>query len=336
VQAFSRLATERLESMRAIAQVETEVLHTALRSDGLMLDLGAASLLIRSTSMDLAHQLSAVYSEFPFVPRPAFADIHIDVSAPRSWRCFFRPQVVLRCDGEQPFHPFPADTALPLMEWGTNWLIGQRLHHLLLLHAGCLERDGFGLLLPATPGSGKSTLSAALAHRGWRLLSDEFGVCDPSSGQLLAMLKPVALKNRSIDVIRRFAPQAVIGPTFPKTRKGAVAHVAANADAVARRAQGATPAVVILPKWSEGSATKLEPLVPEDLLRALAFNAFNYEVLGATGFQTVLGLVRQCRGWRLEYGDLHDAVSMLETMWSDRKLMPSHIQRRGPWKQAGP
>jgi HprK-related kinase A len=150
------------------------------------------------------------------------------------------------------------------------------------------------------------------------------------------MLKPVALKNQSIDVIRRFAPQAVLGPTFPKTRKGAVAHVAANDDAVARRAQGATPAVVILPKWSEGSATKLEPLSPEDLFRALAFNAFNYEVLGATGFKAVLGLVRQCRGWRLEYSDLHDAVGTLETTWSDRTLMPPHIQQGGPWEQPGP
>jgi hypothetical protein len=44
----------------------------------------------------------------------------------------------------------------------------------------------------------------------------------------------VALKNESIGVIRAFAPQALLGPDFPKTRKGTVAHLAASAMAVAR------------------------------------------------------------------------------------------------------
>jgi HprK-related kinase A len=206
------------------------------------------------------------------------------------------------------------------MEWGTNWLIGQRLNHLLLLHSGSLERDGLGLLLPATPGSGKSTLTAALAHRGWRLLSDEFGVCDPATGLLRAMLKPIALKNESIEVIRRFAPEAVIGPLFPKTRKGTVAHVAATADAVARRSDAARPALVVLPQWREGSATRLEPVGEEELFRALAFNAFNYEVLGATGFRAVLRLVRQCHGFRLQYSDLADALPALEALWGETLL----------------
>jgi predicted ATPase len=32
-----------------------------------------------------------------------------------------------------------------------------------------VERDGHALILPAMPGSGKSTLTAALVQRGWRL-----------------------------------------------------------------------------------------------------------------------------------------------------------------------
>jgi hypothetical protein len=247
----------------------------------------------------------------------AFSDIRIELGPAPGWRRIVRPQVILHCDGEQPFHPFPATHALPLMEWGTNWLIGQRLNHLLLLHAGSLERDGLGLLLPATPGSGKSTLTAALAHRGWRLLSDEFGVCDPESGLLRAMLKPIALKNESIEVIRGFVPQTVIGPLFPKTRKGTVAHVAATADAVARRHEGARPALVILPQWRQGHTTQLEPVGEEELFRALAFNAFNYEVLGEVGFRAVLRLVRQCRAWRLVYGDLGDAVPALDALWRE-------------------
>jgi HprK-related kinase A len=303
--------------MPLIADLNAASLHALLRSQALHLDLGAATLEVRSASVELASQIQTVYGGFPVEPAGPFADLHLELLPVGGGRRLLRPQVILRCDGEQPFHPFPADTALPLMEWGTNWLIGQRLHDLLLFHAGCLERDGLGLLLPATPGSGKSTLTAALAHRGWRLLSDEFGVCDPASGLLRAMLKPIALKNESIGVIRRFAPDARLGPVFPKTRKGAVVHVAATADAVQRRAAPAMPAMVVLPKWTAGAATTLQPVAEDELFKALAFNSFNYEVLGATGFQAVIDIVRRCRGWRLEYSSLEDAVERLDRLWPE-------------------
>ena len=52
----------------------------------------------------------------------------------------------------------------------------------LLLHAGAVERGGGAVLLPAQPGSAKSTLAAALACSGFRLLSDQFGVVSLDDG----------------------------------------------------------------------------------------------------------------------------------------------------------
>ena len=97
--------------------------------------------------------------------------------------------------------PFPLDTPLPLLEWGTNYVIATRLFCYLLLHAGVVERGGRAIVMPALPGSGKSTLTAALTLRGFRLLSDEFGVVRLGDARLLRMLRPLALKNESIDVI---------------------------------------------------------------------------------------------------------------------------------------
>lgn len=303
--------------MKAIGDALPDELKWRLSHTGLWLDFGAASVCVKATSTALADQIAVVYPRFLDCAPPPFSDFHIRLDTVRGWRRLVRRQVILTSDGLQLFHPFPADTALPLMEWGTNWLIGQRLHHRLLLHAGALERDGYALLLPATPGSGKSTLTAALSQRGWRLLSDEFGVCDTETGKLSPLLKPIALKNRSIDVIHHFAPDAIIGPSFPKTRKGTVAHVAAGEDAVRRRHEAAVPAAVILPRWSEGSATSITPIDEEAVFRALAFNSFNYAVLGATGFQAAIRLVRMSRGWRLTYSDLDEAVKAIDHVWCD-------------------
>lgn len=311
------MAFNKAQSGRTLAEVHQPELQRALAGRGLWIDLGAATVQTQSDSVDFAAQLQSVYGQFPFEDRGIWADLHVRIRRPRGVRRWLRPQIRFQCDGQRPFEPFPADSPLPLFEWGCNWLIGRRLNDLLLLHAGAVEKSGLALLLPALPGSGKSTLTAALSQRGWRLLSDEFGAFDPESGAFRALLKPIALKNQSIDVIRRFAPEAVFGPEFPKTRKGTVAHLAPPREAVVRRYECARPGAVILPKWVANSPTRFEALAENVVFAALAFNAFNYSLLGALGFQAVLRLVRQCPAWQLVYSDLDEALATIEAVWPE-------------------
>lgn len=300
-------------------------LRSALQGDGLWLDVGLAVLRVRSDSPYLPPQLQAVYRHFPLADRPAWADLHVDLMRPRGPRRWWHPQVQFQCDAQVPFEPFPADSPLPLLEWSANWLMGRRCNHRLLLHAGVVERQGCALLMPALPGSGKSTLTAALSLRGWRLLSDEFGVLDTDALLFQAALKPVALKNTSIDIIRAFAPGAELGPSFPKTRKGTVAHLAPPREAVDRRHEAAAPGSVILPRWQAGEATRFEQVHPQVAFTALAFNAFNYTVQGADGFRAVAALVRACPIWQLVYSDLDDALAELDRRWPD--VVAGHAAR---------
>jgi len=305
------------QPFQTLAETSLPDIIGALDSSGLWIDVGAVSIHVRSDCREFAVQLQTAYGEFPFVDGDDWADIHVQILHAEGLRRWIRPQVILRCDGQQPFQPFPSDSALPLFEWGCNWLIGRRINDLLLLHAGVVEKDGLALLLPALPGSGKSTLAAALSWRGWRLLSDEFGAFDPDSNAFRAVLKPVALKNESIQVIRNFAPAATFGPEFPKTRKGTVAHLAAQAKTVQLRHTAAKPGAVILPKWEAGSSTRLQSVAEHILFPTLAFNAFNYNLLGAIGFKAAVRLVRQCPSWQLVYSDLDDAVAAVHTAWSE-------------------
>ncbi len=301
--------------LKTLTEATPEELARALQGAGMWLDFGAASVKVQSDSTELAKQIQVAYCDYPFVSRSDWADVHIRILHARGLRRWIRPQVTLYCDGRLSFDPFPSDSPLPLFEWGANWLIAQRMNNLLLLHAGLVERDGLALILPALPGSGKSTLTAALSQRGWRLLSDEFGGFDPVEGVFRAMLKPVALKNQSIEVIRSFAPNAIFGPEFPKTRKGRVAHLAANAESVARRHEPARPGAIVLPKWQAGSPTRWERLPEQVVFPALSFNAFNYNLLGEVGFRAAIRLMRQCPAWQLVYSDLDDALSTIDAAW---------------------
>lgn len=311
----ARQSSRRISLPQTLSEVEPRSLQHALAGDGVWIDFGSARLRLRSESRSLADQVRMAYANFPFAAEPAWADIHVHIAPVRGVRRWLRPQVRFVSDGTSPFEPFPADAGLPLLEWGTNWLFGQRLNDLLLFHAGVVERDGRSLLMPAMPGSGKSTLTAGLSCRGWRLLSDEFGAWDPAQQAFVPVLKPIALKNESIEVIRRFAPDARFGPSFPGTRKGTVVHLAASPDAVARRHEPAMPGAIVLPRWSAGAQTALEALSPDRAFASLAFNSFNYATLGEVAFDAVVKLVRECPAYGLTYSDLEHAVAMLSERW---------------------
>jgi HprK-related kinase A len=187
----------------------------------------------------------------------------------------------------------------------------------LVLHAGVVEKNGRAIVLPALPGSGKSTLVAALCARGYRLLSDEFGVIRLADSKLLPLLKPIALKDASIDVIRKFAPASVLGPVFPNTRKGDVAHLAPPPDSVARRHEAATPAFVLFPRFDAAAALELEALPKARAFAKVSANSFNYGLLGRSAFVALGRLIERCDVYRLSYGDLDAAIAAIDELLRD-------------------
>jgi HprK-related kinase A len=269
---------------------------------------------LRSPVRELAGVLRTVYGAYPAAPSAGFYDITARLAPVGGVRQLFRPQVSLSIDGDSPFDPFPADTHFPLLEWGVNWAFAMRGNHHLLLHAGVVERGGRAVILPALPASGKSTLTAALSTRGFRLLSDEFAVVRLADAALLPIPRAVALKNESIEIIRAFAPDAVLGPEFPKTRKGRVAHLAPSEASVAARAVAAVPALVVFPMYTPGLTAEVEPFPKARAFTKLSVNSFNYELLGPAGFDTVGALISRCGCYQLRFGELDAAIAAISRL----------------------
>jgi HprK-related kinase A len=260
---------------------------------------------------ELASAVGFLYADFAVDSRE-FADYHVRVSGGRGLRRRWRPQARFLLDGRPAFAPAPRGWALPLLEWGLNWCVSRHAHQFVVLHAAAVERDGRALLLPGRPGSGKSTLCAALAHRGWRLLSDELALLRPGDGEIQPLARPVTLKGGSIEVVRALAPDAPIGPLTLDTRKGTVAHVRPAADSVRRAGERARPAWVVFPAYRPGAAAALRPLSPARALMRLGASCFNHSTLGTDGFETLAAVAERCGAHELEHGDLDDALAAID------------------------
>lgn len=301
-----------------IADIPVNDLGARLAGDGLGLDFGAARARIRSDVPALAGMIRTVYGGYVAEEPAGIFDLTAELRRVGGWRRALRPQVEMICDGVRELEPFPLDVPLPLLEWGTNYALATRLFCYLLLHAGVVERGGRAIVMPAMPGSGKSTLTAALTLRGFRLLSDEFGVVRLDDARLVPMLRPLALKNVSIDVIARFAPDAVLGPRFPNTHKGTVAHLAPLAAHFDARHAPARPALVVFPRYDAAAGVELLPVPRARAFARLAVNSFNYQALGPDGFDALATVVQESGCWQLRYGDLEGAITALGDLLEGR------------------
>jgi HprK-related kinase A len=300
-----------------VADLAHGELESRLRGDGLALQTGPFSVCIRSRTASVAAGIAQLYPDFP-LHQGSFADFHVELRRPLGMRRWLKPQVDFLFDGDRPFKPLPLDQAYPMIEWGLNWCVSAHALHYLVIHAAVVEKNGLAAILPAPPGSGKSTLCAALVLSGWRLLSDELTLIDRASGLIHSLPRPVSLKNQSIGIIRAFAPGAFINRESHDTAKGTVAHLRPPPDSVLRQHEPARPGWVIFPKWRATAATELVARSQAQTFIYLAENAFDYSHLGEHGFVLGTQTVKQCDCYDFTYSALAEAVQVFEGLAEQR------------------
>jgi len=283
-----------------------------LSTSGLTIRTGPFLYTIRTNLPEVASFMGKVYAESPVVDHPEFSDFHVAV---HSCRRFLQPwlrHVDVSVGGVPLFGPFPRQETFAYLEWGMNGCISRDANHMLLFHAASLERDGRGVLFLGKSGAGKSTLAAALALRGWRLLSDEFGLVTLDSSRLVPLARPICLKNEAIQLIRELDPAVVTTTPADVRRKGLLCHLAPPRESVRRMDEPATPSALVFINYQQDAESRLEAIPKAQAMSRAIESSFNYKELGRAGFECMATLVGSCGCYDLSYGDLEGAGRVME------------------------
>jgi hypothetical protein len=88
----------------------------------------------------------------------------------------------------------------------------QRHSYLLQIHAGVVSNGEKCLLLPAAPGSGKTTLTAALTAAGFQYFSDEVALLEEPDLEVRSVPISLSVKSGALEVL---------APLFPQLRRSA-------------------------------------------------------------------------------------------------------------------
>lgn len=281
---------------------------------GLAICCGPFIVRLISPIASVADGIKLLYADYRLPQSDDFADFHLTVAPPKGIRRWLRPQVIFSLDGYRPFEPLPIVQAYPLFEWSLNWSIANLAHQYLILHAAVIERGGCVLIMPGPPGSGKSTLCAGLVSRGWRLFSDELALIDVTDRRIYPLVRPISLKNESLDVIRRFVPGVIFNRVTSDTAKGTVTHMKVPVEHIRRADEPAPARWVVFPKYSAGEPAAFTPRPKATSMMELGRNAFNYSVLGGAGYDALGDVIEASECYDFRYGDLNDAVELFNRL----------------------
>jgi hypothetical protein len=303
-----------------IGDLTRSELTSRLRGDGLHLVTGAFTTHLRIELPHLVDEFARMYEHYPLDDPPGIDDFDIRLGSPSLLRKYFRPQAQSWVEGVDLMEPMRLDHAYPMLESSLNLAVATGDFLPLVVHSAVLERDGRALLMPAPSGSGKSTLCAALAWRGWRLLSDEMAIFDLESGDLLPNPRPVSLKNESIRVISSREKEATFSRVYEETNKGDVAYMQAPPDAIRRANEPAVPGLLVAPVFRQDSPPIAQPLERAAAFRWLVDNAVNYSSMLRTGFDLLTGFIERCELYSLTYSNLDEAIELIDRL--HRNLPP--------------
>lgn len=301
-----------------LEKLSASAVQNKLKNNGLILKIGPFSFRIISPITSVADGLVALYANNVVLDDSHFVDYTVTIAPGSGWRRWARRQAIFKFDGMEPFIPLPEDHAFPLLEWSMNWCIAMHAHHYLLLHSAVMEREGCAVVMPAPPGSGKSTLCAGLVHRGWRLLSDELALISLSDTSITPLGRPISLKNQSIDVMRNYVPGAVFSQVVHDTSKGSVSLMQVPSAHIERIHETAQPRWVVFPKYVAGSSARMVARSKANSMLELGRNSFNYMVLGLKGFEVLSKVIDASDCYDFQYSQLDDAVAAFDDLVTRR------------------
>ena len=281
---------------------------------GLTLRVGPVTFRVGSAWAEPVRQLAALYAPYPSAD--GVADFTVRLEPEKPWRRLLRPSVAIRGDYVLPdAAPLPLAQGLLAAEMGMNLQMALGQKRYLLLHAGTVERDGHALILAGASGAGKSTLAALLGESGWRFMGDGFALLDPETGLLHPFPRAISLKNHSLALFDRAAPER-LGPVLAGTPKGTIRHLRPPADAIARMAEPARPALIVFPRFGRDFPPETRPVGAAEAFVRLTQASTNYVALGGRGFEALTGLVSATPAFGIDYRSGEEAAALIAALWS--------------------
>lgn len=179
-----------------------------------------------------------------------------------------------------------------------------------VLHASSVALRGGAIVLAASSGSGKTTLAAALVAAGGELVADDITPLEAGTRHVWPLPCAMSIKEGSWPVLARLFATF---ETCPPVRLKEVRVRYFQPDRHVRPGRGLPVAAIVAPRYAMGAATTMTAMTAPQLLRHL-IESGTWPPPTLPGLREMLGWVRAVPAYRLDYGDIDDAVRRVQAL----------------------
>jgi hypothetical protein len=204
----------------------------------------------------------------------------------------------------------------PLVKWALLAEAIKDHSYLLYVHAGVVRSASGCLLLPAQPGSGKTSLTAALIHAGFAYLSDEVALLEEDTLQVVPVPVSLCIKDSGWDLL---------APRYPGLRGLAIHH---RSDGKIVRYLNPPPTTpdsepeisypvcwIVFPRYSPEARTELRPLGKAASLHRLLEQCLAMPApLDQAKVARLVSWIRDIPCYELPMSSLDEAVALLDQL----------------------
>ena len=211
-------------------------------------------------------------------------------------------------------HCLRLDRLAPLVKDTVRRLAVNRHRHFLQIHAGVVSNGERCLMLPGAPGSGKTTLTAALSAAGLQYFSDEFALLEENTLELRPVPLSLTVKPGAIDALSAYYPEL----------SGLPAHVREDVQMVRYLSpRGPLPdpdrscpvGWIVFPRYAPGAATALRALGKADTLHRLMRECLAVpEALDGSRVLSLVNWIRQVECFELSLRSLAEGVDVIRDL----------------------
>lgn len=214
-----------------------------------------------------------------------------------------------------PLEACRADNELAPIAKSLVWTTAVNAHEFFLdIHAGVVGDGEKCILLPAAPGSGKSTLTAALVHAGFEYFSDEVALLKGDDFRVEPVPLATCVKHTGVDVYSSI--NADIGRIAEHLRGDGkrVRYVPPPLERTPPQDTARPIGAIVFPKYDPDVPTRLEPIQALEALEALMQECLIVKTrLDSAKVARILAWVDETPCYRLFTGDLPVAVELIKT-----------------------
>lgn len=186
----------------------------------------------------------------------------------------------------------------------------------LNIHAGVVSDGTRCILLPAAPGSGKSTLTAALVHAGYEFFSDEVALLEDRTLDVFPVPLALCVKDSGIEVLADRFPQLRALAIHRRGDGKRVAYMPPPARSRPTSESARPVGALIFPRFTPGGGTSFAPLPrPEALQRLMTECIGVAEALDTHRVEALVRWISAIPCYALAHGSTDEAIAAVASVF---------------------